>query len=326
MPNTIISPNMNMPVPVVGVDPGEDWATNVNACLSVVDSHSHVPGQGVAINPGAIDINADLPFNNFNATTLRSTRFQPQGIPLADPTDLGCLYTSGVDLYYNDVNGNQIRMTQSGTVTGSTGTITGLPSGTASASYAAGTFTFQSATNTPAAMSLGPTRIAQQVAGGFGVTLSASASQASDYSLTFPVSLPSASSFLRSDTSGNLDTVVYTSGTYLPSYSAVGGLSINNSHPFVYTQIGNIVFVSGFLTIQFIAIGAVQITFSVSTPIASSAGARAGGGSFNPRNDAYISVGSVENIGNSLMEVSGFTTGSTGNTVPCGITFMYSIV
>lgn len=202
--NVTISPNMGMPVPVVGTDPGPDWANNINASLSIVDSHDHSPGHGVQITPAGINLNADLPFNVHNATLLRSTRFSPQGSPLSGGTDQGALYESGADLYYNDGNGNQIRITQSGSVAGSTGTITGLPSGTASAAYSAGTFTFQSATNTPANMSVGPISISRNVVNPFAVTVAASGSQGANYALTLPTALPGSTSVVTLDSSGNL--------------------------------------------------------------------------------------------------------------------------
>ncbi len=205
MPDTVISPNMNMPVPVVSTDPGPDWATNVNACLSIIDSHTHTTDQGVQITPDAININADLPMNDNNLTEVRSVNFTSQSAPLpASGSDLGCLYESGVDLYYNDSAGNQIRITQSGTVTGATGTITGLPSGTASASFAGATFTFQSATNTPAVMAVGPLVIGRNTVSPYTVTVTPSGSQAADYSLTLPIALPSSPSLLQTDVSGNL--------------------------------------------------------------------------------------------------------------------------
>lgn len=204
MANTDISPNMMMPVPVVGTDPGPDWSTNLNACLSIIDSHNHTAGQGVPITPQGISINADLPMNGNNLITARSVRFSPQSGTINGATDLGCLYENGVDLYYIDGAGNQVRITQGGSVTGATGTITGLPSGTASAAFAGNTFTFQSATNTPAAMNFGPITLGQAVAGGKNVTISASVSQAANYALTLPAALPVVQSVVSVDTAGNL--------------------------------------------------------------------------------------------------------------------------
>src|SRR5579859_5246417 len=134
MPNTSTTPNMNLVVPTVGVDPGPDYATNINNDLALIDSHTHAAGSGVPITPAAININSNLSFGNYSATNLQATQFTAQ----TALSTLGAIYVIGVDLYYNDGNGNVIRITQSGSVTGSTGTITGLPSGTASASYSAG--------------------------------------------------------------------------------------------------------------------------------------------------------------------------------------------
>lgn len=204
MSNTTISPNMNLIVPTPSVDPGPDWANNINASLSIIDQHNHSPGSGVQITPAGININVDLPFNANNATGLRSVRFNPQIAPLGLASDIGCLYEVSADLYYNDGAGNQIRITESGSVTGSAGTITGLPSGTASAAYSAGTFTFQSATSTPANLAVGPITLGTNTAGSKTITISPTVGQAANYNLFLPAVAPTANQVLVSDGSGNL--------------------------------------------------------------------------------------------------------------------------
>jgi hypothetical protein len=219
MSNTTISPNMQLIVPSPSVDPGPDWANNLNASLGIIDQHNHSPGSGVQITPAGLNISSDLPFNTNNATGLRSVRFNPQTVPLALASDIGCLYESGVDLWYNDGAGNQIRMTTLGSVNGSAGTITGLPSGTASATYSAGTFTFQSATLTPANFSVGPITIGQNVSGSKTITISPTTGQAANYNLFLPAASPAANQSLVSDGSGNL--------TWINAYSGsvpVGGI------------------------------------------------------------------------------------------------------
>ncbi len=204
MPDVTITPNMNIPVPVPSVAPGPEWANSIVADMSVIDSHDHSAGKGVQVTPDGLDINADLPIGENNLTEVRTVRFTSQSAALSDPTDLGCLYEVNADLYYNDGAGNQVRITQSGTVTGSTGTITGLPSGTASAAYSAGTFTFQSATSTPATMAVGPVAIGRQVASSKTVTLTPNAGQASNYDITFPAALPAADNYTTLDNTGAL--------------------------------------------------------------------------------------------------------------------------
>jgi len=213
MANTTTTPNMTLNLPVVGVDPGPDWANNVNAALSKVDSHNHTNGQGVPITPAAINVNADLSMNQNNLTNTNTVRFYP--VPAAPSSALynASVYVYGSDLYYRDGAGNNVRITNGGNVTGSPGTITGLPYGTASANYQStnGTFQFQSATNTPAALSSGPVSIGTQTTSPNQITLQSPNSLAAAYALTLPAGLPASSSnVVKIDNAGNLSATATT--------------------------------------------------------------------------------------------------------------------
>lgn len=222
MADIIQSQYMDLPVPIPTVDPGPQYATDINSCLALIDQHDHSVDKGTPVTPAGMNINLDLEFNGNNATELRSTRFDVQPSPISAPTDLGCTYVSGVDLYYNDVNGNQVRITQSGAIAGTPGSIGGLTP-PASVTYNSGTstFIFQSTTATPANLDAASIIIRELVANGKGVTLSAPAALAANYTLTMPSSLATSSSFVTSDPSGNLsytapdDNTVQISGTHL---------------------------------------------------------------------------------------------------------------
>lgn len=233
----INSPNMTLPVPSVGNESGPQYAFDINNCLTLIDGHDHTPGKGVQITPNGININTDLSFNSFNALALRTTRFTPQSAPLSGTLEIGEIYVSGVDLYYNDVSGNQIRITQGGSVAGSTGTITGLPSGTASAAYNAGTFIFQSATDVAANIDAGSYILRNNTVSSKGLTLNPPNALANDYSIFLPLlpsvkgivtlnssgtmavepSVPAAPSLITVDSSGNL-------GTQLQPYDITVGV------------------------------------------------------------------------------------------------------
>lgn len=359
MATTTISPNMGMPVPTVGEDPGPDWSTNVNASLSVIDSHNHSNGQGVPVSPDGLDINADLPMGNNNLTQTRSVRFTAQGSPLALAADIGCVYVSGVDLYYNDENGNQVRITQAGSVTGSSGTITGLPSGTASASYAAGTFTFQGATNTPATMAVGPLVIGRAVASSATVTLSPNVAQAVNYGVTFPAALPGTTSVMSLDTSGNIAAITttgtgnavlatspvfggvptgtITASTYTPTvaYIKLNGNDLTlstSSTTFYYQRIGDIVSVQGNIIVAasgFVS-GISNYIFSATIPIATSSLSVAGT-SASARTD--ITAAAVLNLISSGTTLVTVTTGSVAlplnantSTAYIDLNFSYRVV
>lgn len=236
MATSTTSPNMSLVIPTVGSDPGPQWAFDINASLNILDSHNHASGSGVPIPSAGLSINADLPFGNNNATTLRSIRFTTQASPLATASDVGCLYESGVDLYYNDGNGNQVRMTQSGGVAGTPGSIGGLTS-PASATYVAGsqTFIWQSDAVTPANMDCASIILRNLVANSKGLTLSPPNAMGANYALTLP-SLPASQKFMTLDSSGTMSAPWSTDNTTVQISSnqlsaIMDGVTMNSTGP-----------------------------------------------------------------------------------------------
>lgn len=209
-----------MPIPVPGTDPGPQYAFDLNSCLSILDQHDHTVGLGNPITPSAMLINADLPMGSNNMINLRSTRFNAQSSPLALPADVGATYVSGVDLWYNDVSGNQIQITALGGVAGTPGSIANLVS-PASASYVSGTKTFvwQSNVNQAANMDAA-SYILRNIPGTFGLTLSPP-SLGSNYTITLPT-LPGSPSFMTIDSSGNI-------GDAIPLSQGLTGSNIANA-------------------------------------------------------------------------------------------------
>lgn len=212
MAEVVYSPNMALPVPIVGVDPGPQFALDLNTCFAILDQHDHSSGSGVPVTPAGININSDLTFNGNDATALRSTQFTAQGSPVSD---LKALSVSGVDLYYTDGSGNQIRITASGGVVGTPGSIAGLVP-PASATYVPGssTFVWQSASNTPANMDFASAIFRKLVSGGHGITVSPPSSISSDYALVLPP-LPGVKSIMALDASGNITAPYTTDNTTL---------------------------------------------------------------------------------------------------------------
>lgn len=209
MATTNLSPNMNLPVPAVGLDPGPQWASDLNSCLTLVDQHNHSSGSGVQITPSGLNINGDLPLNNNNLTLVRSVRMQVQGATLTNIADRACIYAVGVDLYFTDGNGNAIRITQSGGIAGTPGAIANLSS-PASATYVAAnqTFVWQSAANTAANLDAGFLILRNSTANSKGLTLSAPAAMGANYTITFP-SLPAQTNVVTLDSSGNMGSVAW---------------------------------------------------------------------------------------------------------------------
>lgn len=222
---------MNLVLPIPSVELGPQWAIELNAAMGQVSTHNHQPGNGVQITPAGLNISSDLSFLQNNATNLRTSRFYPQASAItASSPDLGCIYVAGVDLYYNDGNGNQIQITSGGSVTGATGTITGLPSGTASASFqsGSGTFVWDQATSTPANMDAGTYILrypgSYSSPSGNYIALEAPSTLATGFAITFPATLPGAQTALQLGTGG----AIVVSNTFV-SPIAVGSSTLADS-------------------------------------------------------------------------------------------------
>lgn len=230
MADTIISPNMNLPIPVVGVDAGPDWANNINSALGILDGHSHQSDSGVPITPDGMNISKDLPFLGNKATQLGSARFTSltNAITSASP-DIGCAYNVLGNLYWNDNSGNQIQITSGGAVAGTPGSIANLVS-PASASYVAlsSTFVWQSAVSTAANMDFASAILRNSSASSKGLTLNPPSAMASDITMTLNVP-PAATSFLTMDSSGNFISSIAVAGGITRTMMAAIGQQTSSS-------------------------------------------------------------------------------------------------
>lgn len=196
-----ISPNMSLVIPAVGITTGPQWSADLNMSLGIIDNHDHSPGKGVQITPAGININDDLSCNDNSITNVSNVQFFVQS---AAPGN-GSVYENGVDLYYVDGNGNNIRLTQAGSIVGTSGSISGLTP-PASASYSSGssTFVWQSASNTAANLDAACLLQRDLTSGSNAITLCPPSALSSNYSLTWPASLPPAQQFATIDQSGNI--------------------------------------------------------------------------------------------------------------------------
>ena len=222
--STTNSPNMNLPIPSVGNESGPQYAFDVNNCLALLDQHNHTPGYGVQIPPAGLNINSALTFQNNFATNVAGITLIAQS---STPSN-GTIYEAGVDLYFTDGIGNNVRITQSGAVAGTPGSISNLVS-PASASYVAlsSTFVFQSNTSIAAnldAASLVMRNISPNST--FGLTLQPPASLSSNYSLTLP-SLPIVTNLMTMTSSGVMAANANVDNTTLQFSGSV--LSVKNA-------------------------------------------------------------------------------------------------
>ena len=144
--------NMSLLQPSVGVDSGPQWATDLNTSIGLIDTHNHASGNGVQINVGGINIDADLEMNANDLTEVRTVRMENQAAALTASTDKRCIYNVAGDLYYNNEDGTAIQITDAAIIANS---ISGMTGTNASVTYNDTTkrFTFLQDTNETAALS-----------------------------------------------------------------------------------------------------------------------------------------------------------------------------
>lgn len=201
MPTTN-SPNMNLPIPGVGSEPGPDYASDINNSLTIIDQHDHSNGSGVPVTPSGLNINTDLTLNNNSLTNIEALTLTAQ----SSLSTLLSIYAINNDLYFNDGLGNAVRITQSGGIAGSPGSIANLTS-PASATYvsASQTFVWQSDTGIAANMDAGSLLLRNlSPNSNFALTLQPPAALSSNYSITLPTLPPTNNRFMQLDSSGTI--------------------------------------------------------------------------------------------------------------------------
>ena len=245
------TPNMGLSLPTVSVTPGPAWANNVNTAFGVVDSHNHTAGNGVPVPSAGININGDLSFNGYNATTFRSLRLQSQPSVLGGANDLSCLYAVGGNLYYNSGAGQNIQLTIGGALNAtSIGGIGGdYSTSGASVSYSSlnQTFTFWQSSGVSALLDVGPLKI-HAVGNANYVTFGANASMSSGYTLTLPVSLPAVQSFMTLDNTGAIaapwtvdnSTIKIVSNQLVAAVQSEHNWELNGAYPSLTYPLNNI--------------------------------------------------------------------------------------
>jgi len=216
MPTTT-TPYMSLILPVPTLEPGPTWAEELVTAYETIDSHNHTSDQGVAVPSTGLNINADLYINNYNFINFRTSRYQDQGSSLSDPTDVGCVYIAGGDLYYNNDTGFPIQITAGNALNAaSIGGIGGdYATSSASVYYTAAqtTFYFIQASNQVALLAGGAYSFYEDLLSGFATTVQASPSIAASYTLTLPTALPASQAVLSSNASGVMSFAVVDNST-----------------------------------------------------------------------------------------------------------------
>jgi hypothetical protein len=197
--------NMNLVLPTVSQTPGPQWASIINSDLTLIDQHDHTDNKGLPVPTAGLNINDELKFNNTTPNGLPATGLSYLGLisPQSSPVPARLFADAAGNFYYRNTAGIDVQLTVGNNPAGTPGSISGLPFGTASASYdnSTGEFIWQKATNEGATMDSGPLRLRDGSAGSNAVTITP-ASGTSNYTLTLPIAAPGSQSILTVASSG----------------------------------------------------------------------------------------------------------------------------
>ena len=250
MTDFILTPNMGLPEPIVGVTSGPNYATYLDSCLTIIDGHTHLTGSGVPITPAALNINANINMSDWSLSSTASIDFTLQ---TTSPSNSSIYSKTDGNLYFTNATGGVVQITNGLTVNASS---SGIVSGTATASFSAGVLVVNQASSTPANIQAGSILIGNNLINSKFITLSAPSSLGSSYTLVLP-SIPAQTNVMTIDSSGNMGSVTY--DTVGQDMTSVGTNAIGAS----MTSIGaNAVAASMTRPINTAAIGSVCVSSS----------------------------------------------------------------
>lgn len=211
------TPNMALTLPVVSQTPGPTWASEINADLSLIDSHNHTSGNGALVPVSGLDINADLSLATNALTNVERVGLLDQ----ASLASLNSVYANNGELWWNDGSGNNVQITSGGTVNvGGSGNIGGIvPSAAVNYDSPTLSFVFDDENSNPAGLTVGTVDCSSVVIDGITVNRS---SGSGAYTLSLPSAAPGSNSFLTCTTGGAIGYITQTNGIQRSMLVAVG--------------------------------------------------------------------------------------------------------
>ena len=165
---------MGLTLPEVGVTIGDTWATQLNAAITLIDSHDHTSGSGQLIPVAGLNINDNLDLAQNDLENIGESAYYSTA---NDSSNNSSVYVKNGDLHFKDSGGNVIQLTSGGAVNvGSTGNITGL-TGSATVYYSPDpsfTYFFKDENGASAGLDMGNLNATGTLTVGGAATLSSS--------------------------------------------------------------------------------------------------------------------------------------------------------
>jgi len=114
---------LGLDLPTVSVTIGPTWATKVNAAFEVIDEHDHSSGKGALIPSSALNINANIDWNEYKPTNLLATQYKSNDSTLTGSDNANSMFVTSGNLYFTNNSGTAVQITDGGSVVTSAGAL-----------------------------------------------------------------------------------------------------------------------------------------------------------------------------------------------------------
>lgn len=227
--------SMNLTYPTVGASSGT-WGTMLNTAIAVLEEHDHTSGNGVQVPTAGINIDANLSFGGFAATSLTYTAFG--GVTTTSAANASVFRNSANnELTWKTTGGVAVQITNgTGLNTSLLGGITGdYTTTSADVEYvdAEKAYEFKQAEGPDfwAKLKTGDILLHETASGiTTRVTLKSPGTLASNYDWIFPTGLPGSTSLLTLSSAGQVAaTLTPPTVTALTATGAISGATISGT-------------------------------------------------------------------------------------------------
>lgn len=114
----ILDQIMGLTIPTAPT-PESLYSADLSNDLLIIAAHTHTGENnkdGYQLDANSLNISQDIQFNNTNVGLARSLRLTVNGSNISGSSDVNSIYDVNGDLWFNDGNGDQIRLTEAGAI------------------------------------------------------------------------------------------------------------------------------------------------------------------------------------------------------------------
>lgn len=197
-----IGESQGITLPVVGSTVGPTWATNLLTALTTI-----ITSIETAVTPQGLNIDSDLEFNGEEALELGAAGFENKSSAFSGSTNIRKIYVRDGELYFNDQNANEVKLTSGGSLNaaalaGIGGDYGGADPASLTFTASTSTYTFLESAALRAMIDVGQILLRETGTSGYAVKLTNPTGMVADTTRTFAAALPASTSLVTCSSAG----------------------------------------------------------------------------------------------------------------------------